>query len=500
MPHRRLLCSCLALFCFCLLLPSLAHSGPWGEPGDVQFRHDLYLLRDSGHIQIPLSAWPLSMGDVAEAVSSLSEQDFQDPHVLDAFQRIKDRLRQESRTGFRKPFVKLSLNNESFEYRTFQDTPRGKGELDLGLEWMGKRFAFRLEGQVVRDPEDNRNFRPDGTMGGMILGNWLFSVGYMSRWWSPSPADSLILSSNARPFPAVSLQRNVSEPFDLPVLKYLGRWNLRAFAGLLEEDRAISRPKFLGMRLDLCPSDKIEIGFSRTLFWGGKGEPEKLDNLAEVFFTGDNQVQGQEGLGPNQLAGFDFRWRSPLYGDFPYALYGQFIGEDEAGNMPSHYIGQAGLEHWGSIDLLDASYRMYGEIADTKAEFYTDDPTFGYNYAYNHGKYETGYRYRGRSMGHGLDNDSLAYTLGGSLVREDGTSWNGFLRYARVNRDEGGQNSFSATGEQLYSGQLSRSFRALKGQITLGARLSYTDPMQDSPDSDSDTEVLGFITWQNRVK
>ena len=333
----------LLIACLFLLSPAVAHAGFWAEPGNIQFRHDLNLLRDTGYINIPLSAWPLSMRDVANAVNSVNEQSIQDPRVMDALKRISRKLRQEKKTGFKKPRAKLSLTSDSLEYRTFMDTPRGRGELDLSLEWMGKRFAFNLEGQGVYDPDDDRNFRPDGTMGGMILGNWMLSAGYMSRWWSPSPLDSLIMSSNARPFPAVSIQRNLTEPFDLPVLNYLGRWDFRMFAGLLEEDRHISRPKFFGMRVDFCLTDKLEIGLSRTMQWGGQGEPEKLDVLAELAFIPNNQIDETEGTGSNQLAGYDARWRSPFYGDFPYALYGQYIAEDVMHGKPIKYLDRPEL-------------------------------------------------------------------------------------------------------------------------------------------------------------
>ena len=48
----------------------------------------------------------------------------------------------------------------------------------------------------------------------------------------------------------------------------------------------------------------------------------------------------------NQLAGLDARWTSLWFGT-PVSLYGQMIGEDEAGGFPSRYLGQFGIEGSG---------------------------------------------------------------------------------------------------------------------------------------------------------
>ena len=37
---------------------------PLAAPGDTRLRHDLQLLNDSGAINIPLTAWPMALGDV----------------------------------------------------------------------------------------------------------------------------------------------------------------------------------------------------------------------------------------------------------------------------------------------------------------------------------------------------------------------------------------------------------------------------------------------------
>ena len=54
----------------------------------------------------------------------------------------------------------------------------------------------------------------DGSYIAARLGNWSASLGQQERWWGPGWDGSLILSTNARPIPAVSFDRRVPEPFE----------------------------------------------------------------------------------------------------------------------------------------------------------------------------------------------------------------------------------------------------------------------------------------------
>ena len=92
----------------------------------------------------------------------------------------------------------------------------------------------------------------------------------------------------------------------------------------------------------------------------------------------------------NQLAGFDVRWSWPG-ARVPLALYAQGIGEDEAGFMPSKYLGLFGAEVWGDLAAArgarTSSTRTRPAISSTRPEF---------GCAYTNNIYTSGYRYRGR--------------------------------------------------------------------------------------------------------
>jgi len=45
---------------------------PWAMPDDLLIRHDIYLLVDSGVLNIPITTWPLSWGDIAYNLSKMN--------------------------------------------------------------------------------------------------------------------------------------------------------------------------------------------------------------------------------------------------------------------------------------------------------------------------------------------------------------------------------------------------------------------------------------------
>ena len=50
-------------------MPLTSLAEPLAVPGDLRVRNDLQLLNDSGVINVPLSAWPIALGDIHERKS-----------------------------------------------------------------------------------------------------------------------------------------------------------------------------------------------------------------------------------------------------------------------------------------------------------------------------------------------------------------------------------------------------------------------------------------------
>lgn len=174
-------------------------------------------------------------------------------------------------------------------------------------------------------------------------GEWYASV--QRRNWGPGWTGSLILDGAAPPLAAVGWRRPQPLASTSPWLRWLGPWTADVFAGQLTGHQQPERPTLIGMRLQLQPFDGLQLGLARTLQWGGRGRDESTQSLLHGLLGKDNNgtsgitLENEPG---NQLGGFDWRWQ--WAGERGYAFYGQLVGEDENGYLPSAYIVQAGLE------------------------------------------------------------------------------------------------------------------------------------------------------------
>ena len=481
-------------FLACFLWVETAAAGALVSPGDAGLRHDLQLLADHGIVTGPVTTWPLAWGPVLADVERVGAAGALLPQVAGALARVRDRARRETGNGLRYR-ARASAAEEPTRIRGFAATPRESGEVGAGLSWSGSRLSVELNGQFVASPDDGKKYRADGSMIGVLLGNYSVAVGTMDRWWGPGWDGSLILSGNARPIPALTIDRNFTDAFDTKWLSWLGPWDLSAIFGQMESERAVPDAQFFGFRVSFRPLTSLEIGFSRTAQWCGEDRPCDIDTFVDLLLGRDNR--DDDGIGDdnepgNQLAGIDFRWSAAPF-RLPFALYGQFIGEDEAGGFPSRYLGQLGVDASGL--LRDAwSYRVFGEVADTTCGFYKSEAIF--NCAYNHSIYSTGYRYRGRVVGHGADNDARIFSGGLMLIDRNNTEWQALLRYGELNRggaaDAG--NSLTPTKQDLLSLDVSYSRAFRYGVVAVGAGIERID---DALSAQTDNNVRAFIQWRS---
>lgn len=476
-----------------LILSSLAplpvDADPWLAPGDARLRHDLQLLSDAGIVHAPLTAWPVPWGEVARDVRNTPDDPGRPAWLGAALARVRAAATDATRVGELEWNARVAGSEKPMTLRRFSDVPREEGEVSAGVQYTGERFAYRLQATAVADASDCEDVRPDGSYVGMVLGNWMLSAGYIDRWWGPGWEGSLILGTNARPMPAVTIERNYSDPIDHPWLAWIGRWRVAATMGQFESGRNdVEDPLFFAARLTWKPHPRLEVGISRSAQWCGDGRPCGLDTFWDLLIGYDNDQPLAEQPG-NQMAGLDLRWSLPWA---PVALYMQAIGEDEANNMPSKFLGLIGAEVWGGIG--ERSWRAHLEYADTACAFYENEPQFGC--AYQNGIYTDGYQYRDRSIGHALDGDSQQFAVGAMLVNGDGSSWEIAAQDAKINR--AGANpvqSVSSVAAKIRSADVYHRRMLFGGDLKVGIGFEELD---SSVATESEEDVRGFIQWTTR--
>lgn len=472
-----------------------AAAGPNIAAGDLALRHDIQRLADAGVIKGPVSTWPLAWGPIASDIHSVDDEAGLSPDVLQSLTRVRARAAWETRTHEFWLRADASAAENPTRIRGFQDTPRESAQIGAGLAWTGDWLSVELNGQAVDAPADGEEFRADGSEIAVALGNYSISANTLDRWWGPGWDGSLILSNNARPIPAVSIDRIFTNSFESRWLHWLGPWDLSVHFGQFESERYVPNARFFGMRFNFRPIPSLEIGLSRTAQWCGDNRPCGLDTFIDLLLGRDNR--GDQGIDlsnepGNQLAGIDLRWASTVFNK-QIAVYGQFIGEDEAGGFPSRYIGQMGVEMSGMLGAR-WSYRWFGEFAATSSQFYQSTELF--NYAYDHGIYQTGYRYRGRAVGHASDNDSRIISTGLLLQDDRETQWHALIRYGQLNRGGAAdfRNSLTPTRQDIASFDLTHSRAFTFGQIEIGLGIERTD---DESSGETTNDGRAFLQWRS---
>jgi len=476
---------------FALLVPGiagLAHADPWLAPGDEALRSDIQLLADAGILRGPVTSWPLSWPDIARDVQAANESDF-NASTAAALTRVRRLSRDASSLGFAGLGIRARGTNEPASLRSFDDSPREDGELSLRASWLTDHFAVNLQGTVVTDPEDGQQFRADGSYLGVNFGNFMISAGFMERWWGPGWDGSLILSTNARPIPSLTLERNYTDPFKSKWLSWIGPWRASIALGEMEgSDVEVPNVKFLAARVNFKPRPWLEFGLTRTAQFCGGDRPCDWETFKDMLFGRDNNDEGgdpSEEPG-NQLAGYDLRMQSP-WKALPVAFYTQWIGEDEAGNLPSKFMGQVGLEFWGESRW--GGYRVRTEYSDTACAFNTGSPE--YNCAYRHHLYPQGYAYRGRIIGYALDNDSQMISVAGLFTRTNGDVLSVAVRHAKVNIDGTGPHAISEAPGDLDNVELRYSKVFGIGKVSLGLRYDDLGSVEDTG-----SDFTGSLSWQ----
>jgi hypothetical protein len=463
--------------------------------GDVALRHDIQRLADAGVIRGPISTWPLAWGPIGTDIDSPDREEGLPTGVLQSLARVRARAASATRINHLQFKARLSIAENPTRMRSFADAPRKSGEIGGGCSWTSASLSLDLHGQVVDSPADGKDLRADGSSIAVILGNFSISANTLDRWWGPGWDGSLILSNSARPIPAISVERNFTDAFESKWLHWLGPRDLAVHFGQFESARHVPNARFLGLRFNFRPISSLEIGLSRTAQWCGDGRPCGLDTFIDLLLGRDNV--GDAGIDSsyepgNQLAGIDLRWAGRVFGR-PIAVYGQFIGEDEAGGFPSHYLGQLGI---GTSGMLGTrwSYCWFGEFAATSCAFHQSTEIF--NCAYNHGIYQTGYRYRGRAVGHASDNDLRMISTGFVLLDDRERLWQELIRFGGLNR--GGiadsHNSLTPTRQHVASLDSTQVRVFTYGLIEIGPGIERAD---DELSGETSNDGRAFLQWRS---
>ena len=257
-----------------------------------------------------------------------------------------------------------------------------------------------LTSQLSLNYNQNNTYTLDGSYLQYTSGIITFGVGSIGRNWSFSDNTSLILSQNARPTQSIYLK--LENKFNYDWLPSEANWSFESFNGINEGALNNTNSILTGFRAILTPVKDLQFELVQTSQWGGKGYSLGISNLKAAVFS-DTNIGTNSNI--NKMAGFGISYKIPTKMT-PLRIYGQAIGEDEAGNLPSCYAYLAGLE-WKNMKFK-YPITLGIETIDTRINR-TKNGYCGPNTMYNNGTYT--YTNYGKTMGAAIDTEGTSKNL-----------------------------------------------------------------------------------------
>ncbi|MDC0565147.1 capsule assembly Wzi family protein, partial [Amylibacter sp.] len=254
--------------------------------------------------------------------------------------------------------------------------------------------------QLVINYNGYNKFTLDGSYFQYKKGIATFGIGRTDRNWSFSNNTSLILSHNARPLKSIFLE--LKNRFGYQWLPSKANWTFEIFNGITEKSLNNSKSMLLGTRAKISPVEGLDFEFLKTSQWGGKGYGTGMTELgsALIFDTNDGSNSNI-----NAMAGFGISYTLPS-NIIPLRIYGQAIGEDEAGSLPSCFANLTGLEWSHTKTKYPITVNI--EAIDTRIDESTNG-NCGANTMYNNHTYD--YINYGSTMGTEIDTEGTSLAL-----------------------------------------------------------------------------------------
>ncbi len=410
---------------------------------DMSLKSELDWLKAQGVIQISTSTWPLTANEINRALGNANVTNQAQQQII---QSIQLTLSQKPKSLVNTKVGLYAQTDRQQLPQTFADDQMATLQASLQAGLSEEDWEFNLQVNAKSDDlidEDDVSFE-GSYVAGKLANQWLIA-GKIPAWWGPGHDGSLIRGDASIPVTGLTMQRDEQSSPTSPYLSWVGPWQYQLFAGQLDDYQAVPDAKLFGARLTASPWPWLEVGASRTFMWGGEGRPESLSSFGDaVLGTKDNEATNSSNSGndpANQLAGFDARLSLAPLVNIPAGIYGQYVGEDEAGGLPAKNMYLAGVDY--AANIYGKPYQLYAEYTDTR----TGGEVRGISY--DHFIYTDGYYQQGYPLGHALGGDAESVALGGKLWVDNKNFINAKLQYAKVNQSDESINQAFPNSDKL---------------------------------------------------
>jgi hypothetical protein len=192
-----------------------------------------------------------------------------------------------------------------------------------------------------------------------LLLNHEFSFGKSDHWMGPAKGGSFAYDNNAENIYAFQIDR--IEPLYIPLLsKLTGPFRYQFFVGSLKGHVDPRDPWIHVEKISFKPTVNLEMGFERSVIWGGEGHvPITIHSFLKSFFSFQN-VPASEKFSRNdpgaRFGAFDFSYRLPFVRKW-LTLYSDSFAHDDVSpiSAPRRAAIRPGiyLSHFPGLAPLD---------------------------------------------------------------------------------------------------------------------------------------------------
>jgi Capsule assembly protein Wzi len=164
-----------------------------------------------------------------------------------------------------------------------------------------------------------------------LLLNNEFSFGKSDRWLGPAKGGSLAWSNNAENIYAFTIDR--VEPLYVPLLsRFTGPFRYEFFVGTLKGHVDPRDPWIHVEKVSFKPTVNLEMGFERSVIWGGEGHvPITVHTFLRSFFSLHNVPSSEKFSREDpgaRFGAFDFSYRLPFVRKW-LTLYSDSFAHDD---------------------------------------------------------------------------------------------------------------------------------------------------------------------------
>ena len=440
-------------------------ASPWAEVGDNQLRGDIELLAAAGVIDGITTHWPLPWQSIVKDLRDNSLAGQPAP-VRAAAARVLARARAENSPGLSASLGIDGASKPGLVYG-FDGMGRGEGQAQFILDYNSQSTAARLAiGGITQNFRGNTTkLMPDESYIAQKAGPLLLYGGYMSQWWGPGWVSALSLSNNARPMPKIGLERLDTSASTWPILRWMGPWQGEFFIGLLDGPSLHQNTFYNALRFTFNPAPGLEIGLARTEQFCGQGHP--CSPIIDYFDFNNDPAHLNK---TNDQGLIDVKYNRS-FGGIPFQIYMELMNED------SSPITHSGTSHlFGASVFVPTAVNPvrltveYSDSVSTENIFSFGD--YRYGFSYTNLQFSPGMRYRGRTIGFSLDDDSRLMSLQGSWSDSGGRFYELSLHHTNISNSHSlGANILTPTPVtiNLAEARVSLPFRWMK--LDLAGRL-----------------------------